>query len=82
MLLFLVHFRHIPEALDNFKPDIIAYNAGECFYNEQFERQNSVLKVKLTGNKIFRLVFHHISDAYSLSMLIVNGFLQQKSRLR
>lgn len=29
MLPFLVHFRHIPEALDNFKPDIIAYNAGE-----------------------------------------------------
>ena len=34
MLPFLVHFRHIPEALDNFKPDIIAYNAGEYFYNE------------------------------------------------
>ena len=34
MLPFLVHFRHIPEVLDNFKPDIIAYNAGECFYIE------------------------------------------------
>lgn len=29
MNLFFLCFRHIPEALNDFRPDIIAYNAGK-----------------------------------------------------
>lgn len=32
MNLLLLCFRHIPEALNDFKPDIIAYNAGMFIY--------------------------------------------------
>ena len=31
-ILLLLCFRHIPEALNDFKPDIIAYNAGKLLH--------------------------------------------------